>query len=464
MANVIDLKKHPDTKDFGPRVGFVYDPFGRGKSVLRGGYGICYDRIILETGAEELVQNDRALAVTQYAGSSCALPGTPAPPSLGLCFAPGARFAAGSPTLTGAFSGPHQTGGIGIIAMGPDSHHPLFQQFSLGFQQQGGSSWLLSADGLHVFGERQLIGQLLRGTNSTSPYIACPGSNVPCTMTDPLTGISDNITLIQSQAKSWYDGLIASLQHRHAKSGPIGYQFNINYTLSKTFDYSDDDQLTNNNADEQINLAEGTACIRKEKGYAITDERQRVTMFGEAELPWRISFAPIYTFSSGVPADTLLPSTAVNGASGARLPLLPRNALGREIKNSNELNAVIDRWNALPASPGSYPCQAGGPIAHVPAGISFFSPFSSLDLRLNKVFQVDETISLTLIGEGFNLLTQTNVLGTTNANYSGRNISIGPLQSSQSVQTNFFTPVSVAGGFFGSGGPRAFQLAARLEF
>ena len=31
MANVIDLKKHPDTKDFGPRVGFVYDPFGHGK-------------------------------------------------------------------------------------------------------------------------------------------------------------------------------------------------------------------------------------------------------------------------------------------------------------------------------------------------------------------------------------------------------------------------------------------------
>jgi hypothetical protein len=34
MANVIDLKKHPDTKDFGPRVGFIYDPFGHGKDRL----------------------------------------------------------------------------------------------------------------------------------------------------------------------------------------------------------------------------------------------------------------------------------------------------------------------------------------------------------------------------------------------------------------------------------------------
>ena len=81
MANEIDLKKTPDKKDFGPRVGFVYDLTGKGTSVLRGGYGIYYDRIILETGAEELVQNDRALTVTQYAGSSCTSPLSPALPT-----------------------------------------------------------------------------------------------------------------------------------------------------------------------------------------------------------------------------------------------------------------------------------------------------------------------------------------------------------------------------------------------
>ena len=82
MANVINLKKSPDKKDFSPRIGFVYDPFGTGKTVVRGGYGIYYDRIILESGAEELVQNDRALTVTQYAGSYCVSPFVPGPPSL----------------------------------------------------------------------------------------------------------------------------------------------------------------------------------------------------------------------------------------------------------------------------------------------------------------------------------------------------------------------------------------------
>ena len=153
----------------------------------------------------------------------------------------------------------------------------------------------------------------------------------------------------------------------------------------------------------------------------------------------------------------------------------PRNALAREVKNSAQLNAVIDRWNALPACPASFPCLAGGTLQHVPGGINFGSPFSSLDLRLRKDIGVGEHTTVSLMAEGFNMLNQTNIRGTTNTNYAGRNISISPYQPpqncpglscqpAQSVQEGFYSPVSTAGGFFGSGGPRAFQFATRIEF
>jgi hypothetical protein len=470
MANVINLKKVPDKRDFGPRVGFVFDPFGHGTTVIRGGYGIYYDRIILEAGSEELVQNDRALTVTEYAGSTCTSPFVPGGPSLGACFAPGASFSPGSPTLADPFSGQHQVGGVGILAMGPNAHHPMAQQASIGVQHQFGRSWVASADFLRVFGTHELIGHLLRSTKSISPYISCPGNNVPCTITDPLTGISDSITLLQSRANSWYDGLLVSVMHRESRIGPIRYQYNIGYTLSKTINYSDDNQLTNGNADEQVDLVEGINSLQMEKGYSVSDQRHRLTVYGEVDLPWRFSLDPLYTFDSGVPANTFLPGTAINGASGSRLPLLPRNALGREIKNSDQLNQVIDRWNSLPPCPAPFPCLAGGKLQHLPAGINFFSPFSSLDLRLRKEIALGDRATLSLMAEGFNMLNETNIRGTTVTNYSGRNISIGPYQPAQNgnpaqtLQENFYSPVSTAGGFFGTGGPRAFQFATRISF
>jgi len=68
------------------------------------------------------------------------------------------------------------------------------------------------------------------------------------------------------------------------------------------------------------------------------------------------------------------------------------------------------------------------------------------------------------MGEGFNMFNQVNVRGTNKANFAGRNVSISPVTSGASVQSNFYQPDTIAGGFFGSGGPRAFQFATRLEF
>jgi hypothetical protein len=81
------------------------------------------------------------------------------------------------------------------------------------------------------------------------------------------------------------------------------------------------------------------------------------------------------------------------------------------------------------------------------------------DIAVKERFHVD------LMAEAFNLFNSVNIRGFTNTSYSGRNVSILPRGSNPGdVDTGFFAPVSTAGGFFGSGGPRAFQFAIRFSF
>ena len=101
----------------------------------------------------------------------------------------------------------------------------------------------------------------------------------------------------------------------------------------------------------------------------------------------------------------------------------------------------------------------------MPEGLNFYSPFNSLDLRLVKDIAIRERSHLELMAEAFNLFNNVNVRGFSNNNYSGRNISLLPQGSNPSgIDSGFFAPVNIAGGFFGSGGARAFQFAVRLEF
>jgi hypothetical protein len=362
---------------------------------------------------------------------------------------------------------------VGIIVVDKNTHHPLFQQASMGVQQQFGDGWTASADGIYLFGQRMLMAQYLRSAGgSTSPYIACPGSNVPCTVTDPLTGISDQVTVATSNGHSWYSGLLMNLQHKPTRLGKLTYTFNASYTYSKTLDYSDDDQIPSYTTVENVNLVEGTVGPQTEKGYGASDETHRLTVYSLIQMPWGFSLAPLYTHGSGVPADTFLPDLNLNGQSlPARLPILARNSLGRSVHNSDQLNQIIDEWNALPSCPAPAPCNAGGPLENVPGGMNFSSPFNSLDLRLAKNIKIGERWNVDLMAEAFNLFNSLNVRGFNNTSYSGRNINLVPQGTDPMTPSNpeglnqsFFQPVSTAGGFFGSGGPRAFQFAVRVSF
>jgi hypothetical protein len=88
------------------------------------------------------------------------------------------------------------------------------------------------------------------------------------------------------------------------------------------------------------------------------------------------------------------------------------------------------------------------PFLTLPPRYSFGHNFQSLDLRLSRSFVFQERWRLSLIGEVFNLYNAANLSG-----YSGDLTSSG-----------FGQPTSRSTQVFGSGGPRAFQLGARVSF
>ncbi|MBA3321711.1 MAG: hypothetical protein H0T45_09755 [Pyrinomonadaceae bacterium] len=79
----------------------------------------------------------------------------------------------------------------------------------------------------------------------------------------------------------------------------------------------------------------------------------------------------------------------------------------------------------------------------------------SQDVRVTKTFSFTETVKLDLIGEVFNLF---NV-----ANLSNINTQILAPEGS-SARNLPFRPTTRTSSVFGTGGPRAFQFAAKFRF
>jgi outer membrane receptor protein involved in Fe transport len=416
--------REKDKNNFGPRVGFNYAS-DDGRFSIHGGYGIYYDRITLEIQSLERGLDGRALPVVVRPGNLFYI----LPPFL---FDPvNGVFPPGAPTLSNPFIGDPipgaGAGGINIIDNSMEN--PMVQQFNLGIQKQFGDDYVFRADVLHNFGTHFIIGRAI-GLVENNPVVGGP----------------DVVKNLESSVKTKYDGLLLSFEKRFSKRT----QMRVGYTFSKMFNYANDDQIPFSNGPIDPNN------LQLEYGPTPNDQRHRFTFAGLFDLPYHLRLSPIVTLASGVPMDILVPD------GSQRIPQLQRNAGGRIIENASELNAFITQVNAG----GGF---GGSPLPLVSEDARFSDNFSSFDLRLSKQFRLNDRVSIEAIGEVFNLFNVTNVLGVSNVNYSGFNNvlvrdSTDPSTPGFLRSSSFGQPVTTAGGVFGSGGPRAFQLAARIQF
>ncbi len=393
-----------DLNNFAPRVGFNYSMMD-GKVSLHGGYGIYYDRIVLQLITLERGLDGRALPVAVRAGNVFFVdPDTGQFPP----FAPNSQNPFTGFILPGA-------GASGINIIDNAMQNPMVQQFNLGFEYEFAKHYLLRVDYLHNFGTHFITGRTIGVVDN------------------PVVGGPDRVVNLESSVKTFYDGLLLSVEKRFANR----YGFRAAYTLSKSFNYANDDQIPFSNGPIDPNN------LQLEFGPTPNDQRHRFTAAGNIQLPYGFSLSPILTIASGVPMDILLPDAS------SRIPMLQRNAGGRLFKDATELNAFIASVNA---SGG----VNGNPLPLAPSNARFSDNFSSLDIRLAKTFTFGERVKLEPIVEMFNVFNTTNILGVSNTNYSGFGNVLGTPSFGQAITT--------AGGVFGSGGPRAVQLGAKFSF
>ncbi len=88
------------------------------------------------------------------------------------------------------------------------------------------------------------------------------------------------------------------------------------------------------------------------------------------------------------------------------------------------------------------------PRVTLPDHYSFGDNFHSLDLRLSRTFLIRPRVRVSLIGEAFNVYNGSNLSGHT-----------GDVTSAAFGQTD-----KPRHQVFGSGGPRAYQLATKVSF
>ncbi len=412
----ISGERRRDTNNFSPRLGFAWTPTSA-DVVVRGGYGIYYDRIVLQIQSLERGLDGRALPIEVRAGNLFFLD-----PMTG-------RLPPFAPTLSNPFPGfiLPGAGASGINIIDSNLQNPMVHELHLGVEASVRGT-RVRVDGMHNQGTHFLIGRTLGE------------------VFNPVVGGPDRVVNIESSARTKYDALLVSLDRQAAGGNGV----RVAYTLSKAFNYANDDQIPFLNGPVDPNE------LRREYGPTPNDRRHRFVASGQARVPGGVNVAGIWTLSSGVPMDILMP----DGQS--RIPVLRRNAGGRLFGDAGELNAFIADLNARGGVGGTL-------LPLVFDDARFNDGFSSLDLRVSRPFAAGGRVRIEPILEVFNLFNVTNVLGISNVNYSGfSNVLVrdsdDPADPGYGMSSRFGRPVTTGGGVFGSGGPRAMQLAARVTF
>ncbi|HMF54375.1 MAG TPA: TonB-dependent receptor [Edaphobacter sp.] len=409
LATLPQTTNHPsDKNNISPRVGFAWDPFGEGKTVVRGGFGFYYGRVFNSFLLNTYYQTGSPNSQVNYTYSpTTSLNGTVIAPTL-------PQIATVPP--------PPSAQGPSIYYFDKNYQNPYAEQFDLAVQQDLGHQTVLSVSYIGALG-RELpnfintnlnpqntytFNYVVGGTGGDCGPLAC-GSTVPVKVYSNRTQTGStassysfntpfpqygSVTDVISNINSNYHALTFELQKRASKL----VTFDGHYTWAHALDFNQNGS-TNPSANGWFDpFANGRANY----GNSGNDIRQRFVGWAVFDAPgvssgsalkylangW--SLKPYFQMQSGLPYTLSVSGTAPNQCYVA----------GCMIANSSGVGGTGV----------SYIPQVGRNTFRNPRTIN-------LDLRAQKDFTFAEKYNLQLIGEAFNLANHQNVTGINTTGY-----------------------------------------------
>jgi hypothetical protein len=372
--------------NFGPRIGFAWDPFGDARTSVRGGYGMYFDRTLVGIFLQNAFVNPPFVSASVF----------------------NAAGAAGNPTLSNPRGGSERNNEaivVNLIATSPDFKVPTTHQFSLGVQRE--LPWRFNLDMSYVG---------TRGRNLLRPYDlnkTTPGTPSPTNAARPYRGFG-SITLRDTSAETEYDSLQVGVVRRFAN----GFQVTGNYTLSRAEGNASSDRNAGDLAQDPRNL---------DAEWGLMDY-DRTHIFGVHyvwELPFfRGSRDLIYNLvggweitgstrlASGVPLTITQSANTANSFGGGSMR--PDLVGGPEMSGDRSRSERIGQW----FNTAAFAAPTANTFGNSPRGVVRGPGLNVTDLGVFKNFRVGRNVQLQYRLEMFNAFNQTNlttvgtVLGT----------------------------------------------------
>ena len=417
----------PGAGNWAPRIGFAFDPDGKGKTSIRGGYGIAYDRLFLTPVLE--FRNDPPLRATATLGprfgtSFTYALGDPKAPFLGFPVDPALQLGLDANNgIKGA--------AVSILAVDPNLKTAYTHNWFLGVQRDVGSGIVLEADYTGSAGHH-----LYENTN-VDRYSG------DLLVTGKFHGFNPSfsaVNFISSGSNSIYQGLTVTARRKFRN----GFNLQGSYTFSKAID--DTDTLTNSAVYQD---ASNRGLDRALAGFNV---KNRLSLSGLWDLPflrtnqhlvgrvlgnWQL--AGFGVLQSGYPFSIIntapYPSGDYNadGTSGDR-PNAPASSLPNSGFSRQQFLSGI-----LLAS--AFPVPAVGTVGNLGRNTYTGPGFLEVDLSASKRFAITEHVHFQIRFDAFNALNRVNL-----------NAPSGDLSSNTFGRTT--SALS----------PRQFQAGARIEF